>query len=97
MEEAELTWPWVSRDRYDELQAANAKLQFALSVANERIKQLDKPVDAKGNPIQSKVPPRMTRWQATKRRVEAQLAKPKEPVTAQQVLNEKATEAENVQ
>lgn len=90
-----MIWPWVSRERYDELQVGNAKLVFALSIANERIAQLEKPVDAKDNPPQSKVPPRLTRWQATKRRVEARLAAPKQSETMAQVM--KKTEASDVQ
>jgi hypothetical protein len=86
-----LNWPFVSHKKYLELQRKHIELQLELSDAKKRIAELENPPkDAKGNPVMTQLPPRLTRWQATKRRVEAQLRPDKPPKTAQEVLKETA-------
>ena len=89
--ETQLNWPWVSRETYLALQHKHLETLLELSDAKKRIAELENPPkDAKGNPVMTQLPPRLTRWQATKRRVEAQLRPDKPPKTAQEVLKETA-------
>jgi hypothetical protein len=96
--EAQLKWPWVNRASLVELQKKLIEAQLKLRDAEKEIAELKRnvPVDAQGKPVPfTQMPPRMTRWHATKRKVEAQLREPRAPITAAEALRK--TEAENVQ